>query len=48
VRILGPEYASCHRLEQELTAVLVGMDMLADLQPVTDIEEIASYVVMGT
>ncbi len=48
IRVLGPGCANCNRLEQEVTSVLMEMDVPADLQHVTDIKEIASYGVMAT
>ena len=48
IKVLGPGCASCNKLEQDLIAVMIEMDMAADLEHVTDIAEIGSYGVMGT
>ena len=48
IKVLGPGCASCNQLEQDLIAVMTELDMVADLEHVTDIAEIGSYGVMGT
>lgn len=48
IRVLGPGCASCQKLEQEVMAALMELNLPADILHVTDIKEIASYGVMGT
>jgi small redox-active disulfide protein 2 len=48
IKVLGPGCARCNQLEQDLMAVMAEMNMVADIEHVTDIAEIGSYGVMGT
>ncbi len=48
IKVLGPGCARCNQLEQDLMAVMVELDIAADIEHVTDISEIGSYGVMGT
>jgi small redox-active disulfide protein 2 len=48
IKVLGPGCARCNQLEQDLMAVMAGMNLPADIEHVTDIAEIGSYGVMGT
>jgi len=48
IRVLGPGCTRCNQLTQDLIAVMAEMDTAADLEHVTDIDEIDRYGVMGT
>ena len=48
IKVLGPGCAQCNRLEKELMEVVAEMNLVVDIEHVTDINEIARYGVMGT
>jgi len=48
IKVLGPGCARCNQLEQDLMAVMAEMNLIADIEHVTDVLEIGSYGVMGT
>jgi small redox-active disulfide protein 2 len=48
IKVLGPGCARCNQLEQDLMAMMNEMGMAADIEHVSDIDEIGSYDVMGT
>ena len=48
IKVLGPGCAQCNRLEKELMELMAEMNLAADVEHVTDINEIARYGVMGT
>ncbi len=47
IKVLGAGCSSCNRLEQELMSVISKMGIKADLEHVTDLQEISRYGVMG-
>ena len=47
IKVLGQGCPSCDKLEQDLMAVMAELGLLADLEHVRDIKEIACYGVMG-
>lgn len=48
IKVLGQGCVQCNRLEKEIIEVMVEMNLVADLEHVTDIKEIGKYGVMGT
>jgi len=48
VKILGGGCPCCSQLDQDLMAVMAEMNLAADIEQVTDPNEIATYAVMGT
>ena len=48
IKVLGPGCAQCNKLEKELMEVMAEMNLSAEVEHVTDINEIARYGVMGT
>jgi small redox-active disulfide protein 2 len=48
VKVLGPGCARCNQLEQDVMAVMNEMNLVADIEHVTDINAISEYGVMGT
>jgi small redox-active disulfide protein 2 len=48
IRVLGQGCPNCHRLTEEVMASLAELNLEADLEHVTDINEIADYGVVGT
>ncbi len=48
IKVLGPGCPQCEKLEQDLIAVMVELNIAAGLEHVRDIAEIGSYGVMGT
>lgn len=48
IRVLGQGCPNCHRLTMEVMASLTELNLEADLEHVTDINEIAEYGVVGT
>ena len=48
IKVLGPGCARCDQLEQDVMEVAAEMNLLAAVDHVRDIKEIASYGVMGT
>ena len=48
IRVLGQGCPNCHRLTMEVMASLTQLNLEADLEHVTDINEIAEYGVVGT
>ena len=48
IKILGPGCAQCDRLEQELMEVMAETNVVADVEHIRDIKEIAKYGIMGT
>lgn len=48
IKVLGPGCSRCDGLEKELMQAMTEIGLAADLEHVTDINEIAGYGVMGT
>ena len=48
IKVLGPGCPQCERLEQEVMAVMAETGIVADLDHVRDVKEIARFGVMGT
>jgi hypothetical protein len=48
IKVLGPGCFQCNSLERELMEVMAEIDLVADVEHVTDIKEIGRYGVMGT
>lgn len=48
IRVLGQGCPTCHRLTEEVMASLTELNLEADLEHVTDVNEIADYGVVGT
>ena len=48
IRVLGQGCPNCHRLTEEVMATLTELNLEADLEHVTDVNEIAEYGVVGT
>jgi small redox-active disulfide protein 2 len=47
IKVLGQGCARCRQLEQDVMTVLSEMNVQADVEHVTEIEDIASYGVLG-
>lgn len=47
IRILGQGCPNCHRLTQEVMAALTNIGLPADVEHVTDVNQIADYGVVG-
>ncbi len=47
IKVLGQGCRQCDRLEMDVMGVLSDMNVVADLEHVRDLKEIASYQVMG-
>jgi hypothetical protein len=48
IKVLGPGCFQCNSLEKELMGVMAEIDLVADVEHVTDLKEIGKYGVMGT
>ncbi len=48
IKVLGPGCVQCDTLERTLMELLSEMNLLADMEHVTDVKEIGKYGVMGT
>ena len=48
IKVLGPGCFQCKGLERELMEVIAELDLVADVEHVTDLKEIGRYGVMGT
>ena len=48
IKVLGPGCSRCNQLEQDVMAVMNEMNLVADIEHVTDINAISEYGVMGT
>jgi len=48
IKVLGPGCSRCNQLEKDVMAVMNEMDLVADVEHVTDINAISKYGVMGT
>jgi small redox-active disulfide protein 2 len=48
IRILGPGCPRCGEVEKRTINALVGLNVSADVQKITDIKKIAEYKIMGT
>ena len=48
IRVLGQGCPNCHLLTEEVMASLTELNLEADLEHVTDVNEIADYGVVGT
>ena len=48
IKVLGAGCPRCDHLKQEVMAVMVELELAADIEHVTDIAEIGRYGVMGT
>ena len=48
IKVLGPGCPQCNRLEKELMEVMAEMNLVADVEHITNIKEIGRYGVMGT
>ncbi len=48
IKVLGPGCAQCDMLDKILMEILSEMNILADLEHVTDVKKIGKYGVMGT
>ena len=48
IKVLGQGCANCRELTQRIMSVMSELNLVADLEHVTDIKEIARYQVMGS
>ena len=48
IKVLGPGCFQCNSLERELMEVMAKLDLVADVEHVTDLKEIGRYGVMGS
>ena len=48
VKVLGPGCSRCNQLEQDIMTVMNEMDLVGNIEHVTDINAIAEYGVMGS
>jgi len=47
IKVLGQGCVQCNKLEQDVMSVLAELNIMADVQHITDIKEIGGYGVMG-
>jgi len=48
IRILGPGCAACEKMEQDVKAILIELNIAADVQHLRDVNEIAEYGMVRT
>ena len=48
IRILGPGCAACEKMEQDVMAILIELNIAADVQHVRDVNKIAEYGMVRT
>ena len=48
VKVLGPGCARCNQLEQDIMSVMSELDLVGNIEHVTDVITIGEYGVMGT
>ena len=48
IRILGPGCPRCHEVERRTLNVLAELDLVADVQKISDIKRIMEYDILST
>jgi len=48
IKVLGPGCTQCNQMEKDLREIMAENNIVADIEHVRDIKEIAKYEVMGT